>query len=87
MSDDSQESRGLAPQTGTPVPCTGIPPGPDQFAEFEARCRTVEIDADRIANELGWSVGDGESIRSYMRNFLQALDFARAHGGESTSIW
>ena len=60
---------------------------PDQFAEFEAQCRKVDAEADAIAIELGWSDRGGESIRRYMRNFLEALEFARSHGSESISIW
>ena len=60
---------------------------PDQFAEFEAQCRKVDAEADAIASELGWRDNGSESIRQYMRNFLDALAFARSHGSESISIW
>ena len=60
---------------------------PDQFATFEAECRKVDAAADAIARELGWGDGGAASIRQYVRNFLEALRFAKARGSESISIW
>lgn len=60
---------------------------PDQFDAFEAQCRRVDAEAEEIVRELRWREGGAASIRGYMKNFLEALAFARAHGSDSITIW
>ena len=59
---------------------------PSDFNEFESQCKRVDAEAEAIARELRWDQTTGaKSIRQYMRNFLNAVEFAREHG--SPEIW
>jgi len=62
---------------------------PSDFEEFETQCRRVDAEAEAIARELRWDEATGtKSIRQYMRNFLDAVEFARMHNSPSiTTIW
>ena len=60
---------------------------PHQFNQFEAECRAVATDADDIATELGWRSGGGDSLREYVRFFLEAVAFARQHQSDWIHIW
>jgi hypothetical protein len=66
---------------------TDLHVSPGEFEAFEAQCRKVDAEADAIARELRWRNRGAETIRMYIRNFLQAVEFARSRGSERISIW
>jgi hypothetical protein len=59
---------------------------PKDFDSFEQQCRLIDQEAEEIASELEASSSFAAQIRGYMKNFLDAVAFARMHGSDSIDI-
>ena len=64
----------------------GLRVQPSDFDDFEEQCRLIDAEADDVARELGGGSEFATQIRGYMKNFLDAVAFARLHGSQEIDI-